>query len=337
MSVFFCVFLWPKYKAYTRIWLLLIGLAVAVSGCATTGEYSQTLAGTTIKRKTKISYNGVARSYRLHIPSDYRPQQAVPLVIVVHGAFSTAKQIEEQTGFSALADRAGFAVSYPNGIGIFGLLQHWNAGHCCGKAAADDVDDIGFIDEVIGDTKQFLNIDATRIYMVGFSNGGMLTHYYATERAATLAAIAPISGPLGSRVAPDQPEWRVPPAQKPLPVIILHGTGDKNVPFNGGASRDDPDGRQYVSAQDSAIFWVKQNHCDPLPVRQNQRKGAVEVTSWIGCSDGASVDLYALKDWYHQWPGPYFTAQLDSQDQLYGFDAAEVIWRFFENFKRRSE
>jgi polyhydroxybutyrate depolymerase len=315
----------------------MVAMAVANAGCATTSEYSPTLAGKTITRKTQISYNGVARSYRLHIPSGYQPQKAVPLVIVVHGAFSSAKRIEEQTGFSTLADRLGFAVSYPNGIGIFGLLQHWNAGHCCGKAAADDVDDIGFIDEVIDDTKQFLNIDRTRMYMVGFSNGGMLTHYYAAERAATLAAIAPVSGPLGSRVTPDRPEWRVPPPQVPLPVIILHGTSDENVPFNGGARDDDPDGRQYVSAQESAEFWVEQNRCDPLPVKMNQREGAVKVTSWIGCSDGAAVDLYALQDWYHQWPGPYFTDQLDPKYPLHGFDAAKVIWRFFENHKRQAE
>ena len=335
MSMNLCVYPSLKNKVSIRLWLLIICLAVAVIGCATTSQYSPTLAGTTIKRKTKISYNGVARSYRLHIPSEYQPQVAVPLVIVVHGAFSTAKRIEEQTGFSALADSVGFAVSYPNGIGIFGLLQHWNAGHCCGKAAADNVDDIGFIDETIADARAFMNIDPSRIYMVGFSNGGMLTHRYGSERAATLAAIAPVSGPLGSRVAPDRPEWRVPPPQALLPVIILHGTGDENVPFNGGASADDPDGRQYVSAQESAEFWVEQNRCDPLPVKMKQREGSVTVTAWIGCSDGAAVDLYALQDWYHQWPGPYFTDQLDPKDPLHGFDAAEVIWRFFESHKRQ--
>ena len=333
--MFFNVFRWSKRKFPIPMWLLTIGLAVAVSGCATTGEYSPTMAGTTITRKTKISYNGVARSYRLHIPSGYQPQNAVPLVIVVHGAFSTAKQIEEQTGFSALADRVGFAVSYPNGIGIFGLLQHWNAGHCCGKAAADDIDDIGFIDETIVDASEYINIDPSRIYMVGFSNGGMLTHRYGVERAAKLAAIAPVSGPLGSRVTTDQPEWQVPPPQVPLPVIILHGTGDENVPFNGGASDDDPDGRQYVSAQESADFWVEQNRCDPLPVKMKKREGALKITSWIGCSDGAAVDLYALQDWYHQWPGPYFTNELEPQNRLRGFNAAEVIWRFFENYKRQ--
>jgi len=38
------------------------------------------------------------------------------------------------TGWSDLADREGFVVLYPEGIGLLGYLQHWNAGHCCGRA-----------------------------------------------------------------------------------------------------------------------------------------------------------------------------------------------------------
>lgn len=318
----------------TRVWLLMFAMGVAIAGCASTFEYSPSAAGTTVLRKTQIRYNGSPRSYRIHIPSGYQPQNAMPLVIVVHGAFSTAAQIEKQTGFSTLADRFGFVVSYPNGIGIFGLLQHWNAGHCCGKAAADGLDDIGFIDETIADASRFLNIDPTRIYMVGFSNGGMFTHRYGAERAATLAAIAPLAGPPGGRADPDQPEWRVPPPQVPLPVIIFHGIDDDKVPYAGGASGGDPDGRQYLSAHESAGFWAEQNACDVPPMKLKLREGQVEITSWTECSDSVAVELYALQGWDHRWPGPYFTDPLEPQDPLHSFDAAEIIWRFFEKYKR---
>jgi polyhydroxybutyrate depolymerase len=276
----------------------------------------------------------MSRSYRIHIPSGYQPQNAVPLVIVIHGAFSTAAQIEEQAGFSSLGDRNGFAVSYPNGIGIFGFLQHWNAGHCCGKAVADDVDDIAFIDETIADAKRFLNINPSRIYMVGFSNGGMFTHRYGAERASTLAAIAPLAGPLGGRAGPDDPEWRVPIPQVSLPVIAFHGTGDDKVPYNGGGSGGDPDGRQYLSAQESANFWAQQNKCDSPPKKKKLRDGQVEINSWTACSERVAVELYALEGWVHQWPGPYFTDQLEPDDPLHGFDAADIIWRFFEKYRR---
>jgi len=49
------------------------------------------------------------------------------------------------TFFGRLADSENFIVMYPNGFGIMGFLQHWNAGHCCGKAADNKVDDVGFV------------------------------------------------------------------------------------------------------------------------------------------------------------------------------------------------
>jgi len=54
-----------------------------------------------------------------------------------------------KSGVSFLTDRAGFFVLYPEGMNLFGFLSHWNAGHCCGKAAADGVDDVGFLAEAI--------------------------------------------------------------------------------------------------------------------------------------------------------------------------------------------
>ncbi|MEJ2544517.1 MAG: PHB depolymerase family esterase, partial [Calditrichaceae bacterium] len=135
----------------------------------------------TYKRELNISVAGQNRSYLLHVPENFNQQMSVPLVIVLHGAFSTAGQIEEQSGFSDLADHEGFLVTYPNGaFGLFGFFQHWNAGHCCGKAQSDNIDDVGFLVDVIKDIQQQFNVDSSRIYMVGFSNGGMLTYRFAS-------------------------------------------------------------------------------------------------------------------------------------------------------------
>jgi polyhydroxybutyrate depolymerase len=64
------------------------------------------------------------------------------------------------------------------------------------------------------------------------------------------------------------------------------------------------------------------------------RGGSIEVTSWMDCSEDATVDFYSLKGWGHQWPGPFFTGRLDRQDPLHGFDAAGIIWNFFTKYSR---
>ena len=84
----------------------------------------------TYRERMDLFTGGFQRSYRVHIPSGYYGISALPLVVVIHGAFDTARGIEKFSAFSKLADREHFIVLYPEGTGIFGCLQHWNAGHC---------------------------------------------------------------------------------------------------------------------------------------------------------------------------------------------------------------
>jgi poly(3-hydroxybutyrate) depolymerase len=89
--------------------------------------------------------------------------------------------MEKWSGWSWLADREGFIVIYPEGIGILGFLQHWNAGYFCGKAVEDNWNDVAFIEAAIDGTCRQYAVDKHRIYMIGFSNGGMMTEASWTD------------------------------------------------------------------------------------------------------------------------------------------------------------
>jgi len=280
-------------------------------------------------------FDDYRRSYLIHIPRGYTPEKALPLVAVIHGAFDTAKGIEKFSGFSLLADREGFAVLYPDGIGIMGFLQHWNAGHCCGKAAAENWDDVGFIAAAIQDASTRIKIDPERIYMVGFSNGGMLTHRFAAERGGLLAAAAPMAASIGGRPSQDDPEWHIPEPDVPISIIAFHGGDDDAVPVEGGVSRHRKNTRSYWSVKRSMAFWASANGCTDSAAEKNIRDGFVRVTSWTGCKDGNEIVLYLLKGWGHIWPGRYFTASLEDTHPLKNFDAAEIIWEFFRRHPKR--
>ena len=200
-------------------------------GCATNPVPDQAANGRSYDVTMDGDFDGYEPTYRVHVPADYREDEPTALVVVLHGAFSTSAEIEKRSGFSALGDREGFVVVYPDGIGILGFLQHWNAGHCCGKAAADDVDDVGFVANVIDNVKGYLNIDSGRVYMVGFSNGAMLTHRFAAERPETLAAAAPLAGAIGSRIDADTPGWQIPAPNSSVPVIMFHGEDDQRISY----------------------------------------------------------------------------------------------------------
>ena len=93
----------------------------------------------------ELQSGGRSRSYLVHVP----PQAAsatLPVVVSLHGGGGNAEQHRRSTGMDAAADRDGYIAVYPNGSGrLRERLLTWNAGHCCGYAQAEGVDDVGFI------------------------------------------------------------------------------------------------------------------------------------------------------------------------------------------------
>jgi len=288
----------------------------------------------TYRVSTSMTYNKTNRLFLLHVPPDYHSNTPLPLVVVVHGAFSTGRQTESETGFSTLADSERFLVAYPEGIGIFGLFQHWNAGHCCGKAADEQIDDVAFIAEVINTVRRKLSVDPTRIYMAGMSNGGMLTYRFAAERTGDLAAAAVVSGAIGSTVGNEVQAWSIQQPARALPIIIFHGLDDDNVPAKGGISPRKKGNRTYLPVADAIDFWRKADGCKETPSATISNNFPVNHLTWDNCRDGSSIEYYLLSGWGHQWPAPFFTDRLDADHPLRGFDATRLIWTFFSKFRR---
>jgi len=302
----------------------VFGVGLPAQGVAPSGTYKQFM---------DVRVGGFRRNYLVHVPEGYDGTEALPLVVVLHGGFSSARKMAKQSGFSQLANREGFLVAYPNGIGLFGLLRHWNSGHCCGKARKKAIDDVEFVSNVIGEVVGSLRVDKSRIYLVGHSNGGMLVHRFAAEKAEMVAAIAPVSATIGGLPSAEEPEWRVPTPGAPVPVLTIHGRADEHVPYNGGHGEHSYGTIQTISVQDSLEFWVENNECDPTPRSELLYEGLVVRRVWTDCARDTEVVLYTLEDWGHDWPGGPFIDPLAADDPLRAFDAAETIWDFLQRHK----
>jgi len=119
----------------------------------------------------------------------------------------------------AEADSGHFVVAYPDG-----LDRAWNTGGgCCGTPGRTNVDDIGFITAMVSAIEHQIPVNPNRVYATGISNGGIMAYTLACH-TTIFAAIGPDSATeLGSC-----------PAPAPLSVIHIHGTADKNIPYQGG-------------------------------------------------------------------------------------------------------
>jgi len=315
----------------TSIWLLFLCF---LAGCAYPATRPAVPVSGTFRDDLKLHTDGHQRRFLLHIPQGYTASRTYPLVVVLHGAFSTAREMAKWSEWSKLADREGFIVIYPEGIGILGFLQHWNAGHCCGRAAEKDWNDVAFIEAAIDGICRQYAIDKRRIYMMGFSNGGMMTYRFAAERSSLLAAAASVSGVISSRASQDKADWRIPAPERPVPFLIMHGDTDKTVPYEGGKPLDRKSTRAYRSVADAADFWIAANRSNTGPIRTESFDGMVMETSFTDSSGGNAVRVCRIHNWGHEWPGGPITRALPENNPLKDFDAAGILWRFFQQYSR---
>jgi len=273
-----------------------------------------------------LRHDGRARTYAVHLPPSYDPAKSWPVVLILHGGGGQGTQIAEMTGFSEKADREGFIAVYPNGSGRWqNRFLTWNAGNCCAWAYENRIDDAGFIRALIGQLKKDYTVDEKRVFATGISNGGMMSYRLACELSDQIAAIGPVAGAQNVDCRP----------ARPVSVIILHGTADLYVLYNGGAPLRMVDVRnprvdRPVSA--AVAFWVKRNGCADTPVKE--RKGKVIIERYGNCNAGTAVTLYTLQYEGHTWPGGTkwaFWADEPSRE----ISATDVIWEFFRGHPKR--
>lgn len=277
------------------------------------------------------------RTYRLHLPGGFSQDASYPLVVVLHGGAGSAKNIEDTTRFTDKSDEEGFIVVYPNGSkdGKRRLLGGtWNAYHCCSYAYENNVDDVGFIRTLIDTLKARYNIDGGRIYVAGFSNGGMMAYRLVEELPGTFAAGAFVSASIGGTDGVNSSEIkRITSVDPPVSVAIFHGRQDDNVKYDGGISEGLSEARIDLSVQDAVDFWAANNRCDTVPGTSANESGNIE-TEDFQCADAREVLLYSIADQGHAWPGDSgwkkSARRFITDKPTAEISATDIIWEFFK-------
>jgi polyhydroxybutyrate depolymerase len=294
--------------------VLVLGGCAAHADRATPG--SPLAVGSTAQ---SISVHGVARTFLAYRPPGL--SGAVPLVVMLHGGFGSAAQAERSYRWDAQARVSHFVVAYPDG-----LHRAWNAGGgCCGNPARTDVDDVGFIVGVVRTIEREIQIDPRRIYVTGISNGGIMAYRLACD-TAIFAAIGPDSATeLGACHSP-----------VPISVIAIHGTADRNIPYDGGPG----DGYGHIDGPAVPALIASWRRIDRCPAPRVSSLGVV-TRSVAGCPDGRAVELITITGAGHQWPGsvsrPFLQHLLHLDPPSTALDATAVIWRFFAAHPRNAQ
>jgi len=305
--------------------LLLVTATVPVSGRATpAGSGPSTLART-------IQIGGLQRTYVLHLPPTSPAARPSALVFVLHGGGGNGRQIERHSGFSALADRERFIAVYPDAVD-----RNWNDGRDAPGIAAQrqHVDDVGFIAALIaGLTREFV-VDPGRVFVTGVSNGAFMSERLAAELSDRVAAIAPVIGGMAPQVK-DRFAPRV-----PVSVLLMNGTDDPLVPYQGGAVARTRG--HTIGVAEIVRLWTTHNRCPGPPeivllADVDPTDGTrVRRTTYKGCANRTEVTLYTIEGGGHTWPGgaqylPRAVIGRTSRD----VEGTRLIWEFFARHPRR--
>lgn len=261
------------------------------------------------------------RTYIIHVPKSYHRNAPVPLVILLHGHGSRAETFERLTGMSDKADTKGFIVVYPQALGAPSV---WHTG-VDGSAS---IDDLAFIRTLIAELRTRYQIDASRIYVGGHSNGAFMAYRVGAALSTTVAAIGISAGSIG-RITIGADTVRVKAPDLPVSVIAFHGKADHTVPYDGGSETDGP--RRIVPVAQSIRMWVTSDGCRPTPDSTILETGNVIRENYRDCRAGTEVVLYTINDGTHRWPGDptpwwHFWGSTGG-----GLSATDQMWSFFES------
>ncbi len=254
---------------------------------------------TAVTSSCAITQGLITRECAVILPPGLPEGTKLPVVFLLHGLGDGPGTIRDAGAWTDAVLARRFMLVTPSGI-----ASSWNAGDCCGIAKGTGIDDTSYLATLVEEIARRPDVETSRMYMAGFSNGGMMAYRFACV-SDRLAGIASVSG---TRVI------NCPPRQ-PLSILHIHGTADDTVPYQGGAGlvaaimgvsfQPVPTMAEQVAADDG---------CTAPP--SDRTDGDLTYEEWNGCGGGSRVELITIANWGHLWP---LTGSLDATDEILSF------------------
>lgn len=256
--------------------------------------------------------SGEERKYLLYVPDSYDPARPVPLVINIHGFAQWPANQAEVSKWNQLADKEGFIVVYPSGLGF---PKRWRVTTSAEDPTAVEKE-LQYYEDLIDKLSAEYAIDPSLIFANGLSNGGGMSLRLACDLPDRIAVIGGVAGAylVDLKACPGG-----------VPGIFFHGQADRIVPFEGGPSE-----RFDLPFPNIAVFvedYARLNNCelDEAIILETEN---VQGVRYEGCTPGA-VEFYTIADGGHTWPGGNPLPEGITGKTTQEIDATQLMWDFF--------
>jgi polyhydroxybutyrate depolymerase len=244
---------------------------------------------------------GGAHAYALRMATPDGPRDVIvlparrgpaPTVIVLHGIAISASWTSQISGFAEAARDRGFTSVYPEGI-----KSAWNDGR---EGVTSGADDVGFLRRLVHELVQRGISDPARIYITGISNGGMMALRMLCEASELFAGVGTTIANMPARTGTT---CRI---AHPVPVVMVNGSADLLVPYNGGWVGPFGIGGNVWGTEKTAAFLARANGCATVartesPVGKSGGSASITRTAWRDCiAPDKHVTLYRVNGGGHQ-------------------------------------
>lgn len=261
--------------------------------------------------------DGTPRGYVIRIPKTYDHVRPTPVILLFHGLGSTPQLVLKATRMDQLADRRNVIIVAINGTTQAAGRRGW------ALSSPGFESDAAYVERVVADVESRACVDTARIFAAGFSNGSAFSMKLGCHDIAGIAAVGAVSAPY---VGADCEGMR------PKPLVYFHGTGDRVVPYDGGAT---PIG-ELPSVVSAMAEWGRLNGC-AAPFGPTRSSRSVDLTTWRYCLDDVSIDAYTVERGGHRWPGGRRASAavgLAEGQRTREVDATATMWAFFVSHPR---
>lgn len=326
--------------------MVLAALACPSMGHAATDppDPGQTTSGS-------FDFNGGDYRFIRYVPRSVAKGKRVPLVVMVHGAQTTATQEIHATGFNAVAEREGFVVLYPD-VDAIGraapgpINQSWKFYDLSTYFRGNG--DTAAIAAMTRDTMAHVAIDPERVYIVGVSAGGLMeavdaaaySELYAAAGSVESAGFADgvcfttgtgIPAELSAQLAFAQ----MGPRARVVPTMVITSDADLAFPHQCGEKALEQALRMnnlVLSGSQTSPLALK-----PAGVSHGQVAGGYgyDVSSYRQASGCLVGEKWLIHGMPHSWPGgptvdPKYTGYTDRKAP----SGAEAAWAFLRRYAK---
>jgi len=294
-----------------------------------------------------LEHDSLTRYFLEYQPDNFQQGgSSSALVILLHGGTQSMYTVFNANNRGSrrwleLSQENGFLLLAPNGVGTgwFGIGKqtkgsaNWNDLRDFGSSE----DDVGFLVKLIEWAVSERNVDPSRVYFTGASNGGMMTYRMLMERPDVVAAGAALIANLPGE------EIVFAPPTIPTPIFLMNGSEDPTVPFEGGVvGRNRGTVRSSMATRD---YFVQVNAADPVPVEEIlpdlDPNDGCRITSELYVSDTAPVQYYVMEGGGHNYASiptnaPSFLVDLLNRwilgNSCRDAETADLAWDFVSQF-----